>query len=107
MKAIYILIGISLPQGFANLDFVTLNVPSGNYIVEADATLVLGAIPSPIAGDVAIWSAIMMDGKGDFLQGVSESAKSSPYCNDGGTQWCNFAYTLPANGDPTVGTPTN
>ncbi|CAK7232363.1 hypothetical protein SBRCBS47491_008244 [Sporothrix bragantina] len=95
MKSFYVVIVTLLPQVLANLDFVTLNVASGNYIVEADATLVLGDIPSPIAGDVAIWSAIMMNGKADFLQGVSESAKSSPYCNDGGKQWCNFAYMLP------------
>ncbi|KAI1410367.1 hypothetical protein F5Y13DRAFT_192549 [Hypoxylon sp. FL1857] len=105
MKWPFALVGILTALGEANLDFVTLNVPRGNYITEADATLVQGDLPNPIAGDVAVWSAILMDGKADFLQGVSENAKSSPYCNDGGMQWCNFAYTLPSSFNPTVGTP--
>jgi hypothetical protein len=58
-----------------NLDVITLNVKSGNYIQEADATLVLGDVPNPVRGDVALWSAIMMD-KRDFLQGVTENAAS-------------------------------
>ncbi|KAI1649464.1 uncharacterized protein F4817DRAFT_330449 [Daldinia loculata] len=46
-----------------------------------------------MAGDVALWSAIMMD-KRDFLQGVTENALNSPYCPNLGSKWCNFACTL-------------
>ncbi len=76
MKRAYIAIGVFLAffrQTGANLDVITLHVKSGNYIQEAEATLVLGDVPNPMAGDVALWSAIMMD-KGDFLQGVTENA---------------------------------
>lgn len=60
-------------QTIANLDVITLNTKSDVWIQEASATLVLGNVPNPITGDVALWSAIMMD-KGDFLQGVTENA---------------------------------
>ena len=59
----------------ANLDIITLQTKGDTYIIEALATLVLGKVPNPITGDVALWSAIMLDGQ-DFLQGVtSNSAK--------------------------------
>jgi hypothetical protein len=69
----YAVIGVFLALTKANLDVITLNTKSGNYIQEAEATLVLGNVPNPPAGDVALWSAIMMDKK-DFLQGVTENA---------------------------------
>ena len=59
-------------QSLANLDVITLNAKSSSWIQEASATLVVGAVPSPITGDVALWSAIMMD-KRDFLQGVTQN----------------------------------
>jgi hypothetical protein len=62
-------------QTFANNDVVTLNTRSGTWIQEVVATLVVGNVPNPITGDVALWSAIMMD-KGDFLQGVTENSPS-------------------------------
>lgn len=57
----------------ANVDIVSLFVPSGNFIEEAVATLVVGDIPNPITGDIALWSAIMLD-KQDFLQGVTQNS---------------------------------
>ncbi|OTB01885.1 hypothetical protein M426DRAFT_14039 [Hypoxylon sp. CI-4A] len=80
-------------QSLANLDIITLNTQGDLWIQEASATLVLGDVPNPMAGDVALWSAIMMD-KRDFLQGVTENALNSPYCPNLGSKWCNFAYTL-------------
>ena len=64
----------------ANLDIVTLLTPSGNFIQEAAATLVVGDIPNPVTGDVALWSAIMMD-KQDFLQGVTQNSPPGLYGN--------------------------
>ena len=65
-------------QGYANLDIITLYAPNGAWIEEAAATLVVGEIPNPITGDVALWSAIMLD-KQDFLQGVTENAPAGGY----------------------------
>lgn len=64
-----------LPQSHANLDVITLTAKSGTWIQEAAATLVVGNVPNPITGDVALWSAIMMD-KRDFLQGVTQNSPS-------------------------------
>lgn len=58
---------------YGNLDVITLNTKGDTYIQEAVATLVVGDIPNPITGDVALWSAIMMD-KRDFLQGVTQNS---------------------------------
>jgi hypothetical protein len=63
-----------LQQAAANLDVVTLIAQPGVYIQEASATLVLPDIPNPISGDVALWSAIMMQNQQSFLQGVTENA---------------------------------
>jgi hypothetical protein len=63
-----------LYQSYANLDIITLNTNSGTWIQEAEGTLVVGDVPNPMTGDVALWSAIMTD-KGDFLQGVTENAQ--------------------------------
>ncbi|KAF2642503.1 hypothetical protein P280DRAFT_395650 [Massarina eburnea CBS 473.64] len=78
----------------ANNDVVTLVTKDDVYITEAVATLVVGNIPNPITGDVALWSAIMLDGE-DFLQGVTQNGPAgSGYCDNLGKNWCNFAYTL-------------
>ena len=61
-------------QTIANLDVVTLQARSNAYIEEALATLILPAAPNPITGDVALWSAIMMENEASFLQGVTENA---------------------------------
>ena len=57
----------------ANLDIITLRASTDAYIQEVTATLVVGDVPNPMTGDVALWSAIMTD-KADFLQGVTENA---------------------------------
>lgn len=57
-----------------NLDIVTLFAKPDAYIQEASATLVVGDVPQPITGDVALWSAIMMENQASFLQGVTENA---------------------------------
>ena len=62
-----------LPLSHANVDIISLFVPDGNLVEEAVATLVVGDIPSPITGDIALWSAIMLD-KQDFLQGVTQNS---------------------------------
>ena len=75
MKGVYTAIGTVLAlihQSHANLDVITLNTKSDTYIQEATATLVVGNVPNPITGDVALWSAIMLD-KQDFLQGVTQN----------------------------------
>ncbi|EXK77227.1 hypothetical protein FOQG_18059 [Fusarium oxysporum f. sp. raphani 54005] len=61
-------------QATANLDVVTLFAKADAYIQEASATLVLGDIPNPITGDVALWSAIMMQNQDSFLQGVTQNS---------------------------------
>jgi hypothetical protein len=59
----------------ANKDFITLHTNSNAWIREAIATLVLPEIPEAVTGDIALWSAIMMDDyNGDFLQGVTSSS---------------------------------
>ncbi|KAG8161518.1 hypothetical protein KVR01_008505 [Diaporthe batatas] len=78
----------------ANSDIVSLYTSGNTYITEASATLVLPKLPSPVSGDVAIWSAIMMENEASFLQGVTSNSPSGSYCNDQGKNWCNFAYTL-------------
>ncbi|CAG9989156.1 unnamed protein product [Clonostachys byssicola] len=99
-------------QVVANKDVVTLYAKSNAYIQEASATLVLGDVPNPITGDVALWSAIMMENQASFLQGVTENAPAGlGYCNNLGKQWCNFAYALingssePKNGTPVKAAP--
>ncbi|KAL0929707.1 uncharacterized protein CTRU02_215350 [Colletotrichum truncatum] len=88
----------------ANSDIVSLFTNGGAYIQEASATLVLPKLPSSVSGDVAIWSAIMMENQASFLQGVTSNSPSGSYCGDGGKNWCNFAYTL-VGSTPTVGKP--
>lgn len=78
MKRIYAVTGLIsafVQQSTANLDVITLNTGRDTWIQEAEATLVVGNVPNPITGDVALWSAIMMDKK-DFLQGVTQNSPS-------------------------------
>ncbi|KAJ4343699.1 hypothetical protein N0V95_006564 [Ascochyta clinopodiicola] len=117
MKGSWAAIGAFLSlvhQSSANLDFITLPAPGNAYIQEAVATLVLGDAPSNNQGDVALWSAIMMDQQ-DFLQGVTQHSPNSlltrivnfaysPWCQNLGQNWCNFAYTLKGS-SITNGTP--
>lgn len=59
----------------ANKDLITLHTNGNAWIREATATLVIPEIPETITGDIALWSAIMMDDyNGDFLQGVTSSS---------------------------------
>ncbi|KAF7520276.1 hypothetical protein G7054_g12830 [Neopestalotiopsis clavispora] len=97
MKGLHTIVAITstLIQGsYANKDVISLEASSDAWIQEAVATLVLGNVPNPIAGDVALWSAIMMENEASFLQGVTENALESYWCDNLGSNWCNFAYTL-------------
>lgn len=60
----------------ANSDIVSLYTSGSAYIQEASATLVLPKLPSSVSGDVAIWSAIMMENQASFLQGVTSNSPS-------------------------------
>lgn len=60
----------------ANSDIVSLYTSGSVYITEASATLVLPKLPSSVSGDVAIWSAIMMENQASFLQGVTSNSPS-------------------------------
>ncbi|KAF2142306.1 uncharacterized protein K452DRAFT_297624 [Aplosporella prunicola CBS 121167] len=92
-------------QAMANLDVVSLTATSEAWIKEATATLVLPKTPESITGDVSFWSAIMMENEASFLQGVTENAPQGlGYCENLGSQWCNFAYCL-VGSNPTVGDP--
>ncbi|KAH7052385.1 hypothetical protein B0J12DRAFT_739907 [Macrophomina phaseolina] len=94
-----------ISQAAANLDVITLFANSDAYIQEASATLVVGDIPNPITGDVALWSAIMMENEASFLQGVTENAPAGQgYCTNLGSNWCNFAYAL-IGSNANAGTP--
>ncbi|RKK70013.1 hypothetical protein BFJ69_g12207 [Fusarium oxysporum] len=84
-----------LQPAVANLDVVTLFAKVDAYIQEASATLVLGDVPLSNNGDVALWSAIMMQNEASFLQGVTQnSPEGLGYCSNLGNKWCNFAYAL-------------
>jgi len=69
-------VGLSLIAGVvANKDAITLHTQGNSWIREAVATLVLPEVPGQVTGDLALWSAIMMnDYQGDFLQGVTSSS---------------------------------
>lgn len=69
-------VGLSLITGaVANKDAITLITNGNSWIKEAVATLVVPDLPAPVTGDIALWSAIMMDDyQGDFLQGVTSSS---------------------------------
>jgi hypothetical protein len=60
----------------ANSDIVSLYTSGSTFITEASATLVLPRLPIPVSGDVAIWSAIMMENQTSFLQGVTSNSPS-------------------------------
>ena len=68
--------GLSLITGaVANKDSITLVTNGNSWIREAVATLVVPELPASVTGDIALWSAIMMDDyRGDFLQGVTSSS---------------------------------
>ncbi|KAI3398737.1 hypothetical protein diail_8604 [Diaporthe ilicicola] len=107
MKGTYAAVGALatlIGQAQANSDMVSLYTNGNAYIQEASATLVLPSLPGTVSGDVAIWSAIMMENEASFLQGVTSNSPSGSYCNDKGLYWCNFAYTL-VGSTPTVGDP--
>ncbi|KAF1930157.1 uncharacterized protein M421DRAFT_419196 [Didymella exigua CBS 183.55] len=96
MKASWTAVGAFLSlihQSAANLDVITLPANGDTWIQEAEATLILGDTPKDITGDAALWSAIMMDQQ-DFLQGVTQNSPGSAWCQDLGSNWCNFAYML-------------
>lgn len=79
----------------ANSDIVSLYMQGSSWIQEASATLTLPSIPGSNSGDIALWSAIMMENQASFLQGVSSNSASGSYCGAGASNsWCNFAYTL-------------
>jgi len=69
-------IGLSLITGaVANKDAITLITRGNSWINEAVATLVVPELPASLTGDIALWSAIMMDDyNGDFLQGVTSNS---------------------------------
>jgi hypothetical protein len=69
-------IGLSLITGAAaNKDAITLITNGNSWIREAEVTLVVPELPASVTGDIALWSAIMMDDyQGDFLQGVTSSS---------------------------------
>jgi hypothetical protein len=114
--AVITAVGLSLIMGaIANKDAITLITNGNSWIKEAVATLVLPELPDSVTGDIALWSAIMMDDyNGDFLQGVTSSSpayvwatdheygisqaadsiNSGSYCGYVDGQWCNFAYKL-------------
>ncbi|KAF5577123.1 hypothetical protein FPCIR_12237 [Fusarium pseudocircinatum] len=99
-----------LQPAVANLDVVTLFAKANAYIQEASATLVLGDIPVSNNGDIALWSAIMMQNEASFLQGVTQnSPEGLGYCSNLGNKWCNFAYALigseAKNGTPVKAAP--
>lgn len=68
--------GLALISGtYANKDVITVNANGNSWIQEAIATLVVPETPETVSGDIALWSAIMMDDyNGDFLQGVTQSS---------------------------------
>jgi hypothetical protein len=74
--AIATAVGLSLITGVvANKDAITLVTTGNAWINEAVATLVVPELPESVTGDIALWSAIMMDDyNGDFLQGVTSNS---------------------------------
>jgi len=79
MKGIYSAVGVIatlLAQARANSDIISLYTSGDAYITEASATLVLPQLPASVTGDVALWSAIMMENEASFLQGVTSNSPS-------------------------------
>ncbi|PSK42113.1 hypothetical protein B9Z65_4027 [Elsinoe australis] len=104
MKGVYSAIGALasfIAQAQANSDIISLYTNGATWIQEASATLILPPLPNPVSGDVAIWSAIMMENQASFLQGVTSNSPSGSYCGTS-SSWCNFAYTL-VGSNPIVG----
>jgi len=66
-------LGLAAPS-LANLDVISLFTARDTWIQEVVATLVVGNVPNPITGDVALWTGIMTD-KRDFLQGVTQNSQ--------------------------------
>ncbi|KAK3311772.1 hypothetical protein B0H66DRAFT_598722 [Apodospora peruviana] len=102
-------VAVFVRQSLGNLDVISLYARGDTWIQEAAATLVVGDVPSPVAGDVALWSAIMTNKK-DFLQGVTQNSQVSYYCTNLGRNWCTFAYNLKGlqnaeNGTPVIAAP--
>lgn len=89
MKGIHAAIGgvLTALAGLAqaNSDIVSLYTNGAAYIQEATATLVLPKLPSSVSGDVAIWSAIMMQNQASFLQGVTSNSPTGYDANLQGT----------------------
>ncbi|VUC22892.1 unnamed protein product [Clonostachys rosea] len=85
--------------------FSTGPVNSGNFIREAQSTLVVPATPNPIVGLLSLWVG-MGTSAGDLIQALTEN-----YPNNGGTgvcdnlndHWCALTYTLKPSGDPATG----
>jgi len=50
-------------------------ITTGAWIQEAFATLLIGGTPTPVTGDVALWTGMLTD-KNDFIQAIAEH--SSP-----------------------------
>ena len=75
MKGVYAALSVFVALGQANSDIVTLYANKA-YIQEANATLVLPELPNPVTGDVALWSAIMMQNEASFIQGVTSNYPS-------------------------------
>ncbi|PSK37248.1 hypothetical protein B9Z65_1990 [Elsinoe australis] len=79
----------------ANSDFVTLSTRGAAWIQEADATVILPALPNPVSGHNSLWSGIYTDDNESFMQGVSAVGPGDTFCGRAGTTaWCNNAYTL-------------
>ncbi|KAF2220533.1 hypothetical protein BDZ85DRAFT_321311 [Elsinoe ampelina] len=79
----------------ANSDFVTLATRGSAWIQEADATVILPALPNPVNGHTSLWSGIYTDNNLSFMQGVSAVGPGDNFCGRAGiTAWCNNAYTL-------------
>lgn len=79
MKGVYSVIGALaslIAQAQANSDIISLYTNGATWIQEASATLILPPLPNPVSGDVAIWSAIMMENQASFLQGVTSNSPS-------------------------------
>lgn len=66
---VFAFVGIANANSFGNY-FATGPVSSGNFISQANSTLVVPAAPSPILNEVSLWVGMGMS-NGDLIQALA------------------------------------
>jgi hypothetical protein len=73
-----------------------VNQPAGNFIREAEATVILPQTPSPPVGDISFWVG-MGTSNGDLIQGITNNFPKDTLrniCSNLAGGYCVKAYVL-------------